>query len=55
MWFQDSLKNFLNIQELIQQDNLNFYILIMKQMRDEILRDDFKSWSTEFLKIYEKN
>ena len=35
------------------QQNLKFYILIMKQMREAIQKDEFDNWSKEFLLKYE--
>ncbi len=37
------------------QHNLNFYMLIMEQMRDAIIKNNFKNWSIKFLKNYEQN
>jgi len=37
------------------QHNLNFYMLIMEQMRDAIIKNKFKNWSMNFLKNYEQD
>ena len=34
------------------QHNLSFYIYLMKTIQDEIKKENFKSWSKEFLDIY---
>jgi queuine tRNA-ribosyltransferase len=35
------------------QQNLRFYIYLMKRMREEILKDNFENWANEFLMRYE--
>ena len=38
---------------IASQQNLHFYIVLMKKMREEIMNDTFEKWANEFLLKYE--
>ena len=38
---------------IASQQNLHFYIALMKKMREEIINDSFETWANNFLLKYE--